>query len=162
MIPDKKFDLGINSEYCNYVHFNNRVCPDLTASIDASSETKSHRTNRVTEFLTKKKKASVALTDNGPIYYREDPLCSINYTQESTFLSWSILSIILFLPFWFIWVPALVASKIAGKKFMDGNYFEGKKYAKASLGLNISCTIIGLISYGIVVVLVLYYLKKLN
>ncbi len=161
MLPDNKIVPGMNSEYCNYIHFNNRLCPDLNSSIDASSETPSHRTHIVNNFLNKKK-GSMALTDNGPIYYREDPQCSINYTDEPTFLTWSIFSTILFLPLWFIWVPAVLASKISKNKFMDGNYFEGKKYAKASLGLNISCTIVGLISYGITALLVLYYLGKLN
>jgi hypothetical protein len=100
--------------------------------------------------------AGRALNAFGPIYVRETPQCAIRYENERTHFGFTILVIVLFFPIWFLWLPALIASKKSQLEFMNGNYFEGKKLSKKCLWLNIICVVVGIITYGIIIFLTLY------
>lgn len=89
------------------------------------------------------------LAINAPVYFRECPPGAITYDKEWSYLTCSIFSSILFFPLCFIWLPALVSSLLSRKKFKSGDYFEGKKYSKYSIGLNITCAIVGIGAYGV-------------
>lgn len=95
---------------------------------------------------------------NAPIYVRETPDCALRYENESTYLCCTILTVILFFPIWFLWLPALVASKKSRLHFMKGNYFEGKKLSRKCLSLNIICALVGLITYTGATFIILYFM----
>lgn len=95
---------------------------------------------------------------NAPIYVRETPECALRYENEPTFLCCTILTVILFFPIWFLWLPALVASKKSRQHFMKGNYLEGKKLSRKCLQLNFICALIGLITYTGVTFVIIYFM----
>ena len=99
---------------------------------------------------------------SAPFYSRDLPPGGIDYTKNNrTWLCCSISNCALFSPLFFLWLPALVSSILAKKKYKNGNYIDGKKHSKNSLGLNIACFLLGLVIYSIVAVGILYYLGQI-
>lgn len=136
----------------NYARLNSRL-RELSAV--PSTDTSSYLTPCGLDPIEKK----LNLAISAPIYIRDVPAGAIIYDTEPTYLACSYVNLVLFLPIWFLWLPALVASKIAKKKFMNGNFFEGTKYSKRALTLNIICVLVGLLIYAAVVIGVLYTLN---
>ena len=75
----------------------------------------------------RKLSVSISVPFQYTTYYREVPASALSYDNEKTWLVLSIVSTILFLPFLFLWLPALIASIISSKNFMNGNYIQGNK-----------------------------------
>ncbi len=79
--------------------------------------------------------------------------------KQRTWLIWSVISTILFLPFFFLWIPALICSLKSRKKLNDHN-IDAKKFANISLFLNITCLIIGVICYLTAIIVASVLLQK--
>lgn len=77
----------------------------------------------------------------------------LSYSKHRTWLVWSIISVILFFPIFFFWIPALVYS-LRARKFFRGAYFtQGTKAAYLALIFNISTAILCLAVYAIVIII---------
>lgn len=72
--------------------------------------------------------------------------------REKTWIMWSIFSLIIFFPFFFFWIPALIFSLKAKNRFRENNFSKAKKMATMSLVFNVLCLIIGIIGYTVAIV----------
>ncbi len=79
--------------------------------------------------------------------------------KHRTWLIWSIISAIIFMPIFFLWIPALVCS-FQSRKLFKHDIVGGKKFAKFSLFLNITCLIFGLVCYLAAIIILAVLLTK--
>lgn len=76
----------------------------------------------------------------------------VKTNKEKTWIMWSIFSLIVFFPFFFFWIPALVFSLKAKNRLRQNNFSTAKKMAKLSLTFNILCLVFGIIGYTAAIV----------
>lgn len=67
--------------------------------------------------------------------------------KHQTFIAWSIISMVLFLPVFVFWIPALIFAIRAKHSYFKDDDRNGSWYANLSRIFNISCLIFGLIFY---------------
>lgn len=92
----------------------------------------------------------------------QDKNSLITVNKRQTWLAWSIITTIIFLPFFFFWIPALVCSLKAKKRFRQNDHESGKKLANTSLILNVTCLFVGVICYILAIALPLILIKSTN
>ena len=139
----------------------NRVSPSNCEDLSSYSNRNKYPLSRDFDFEFEDKYPTdrrLSLTISAPIYVRDVPRVALSYSDEGTYLCCTVITIVIFLPIWFLWLPALVASKKSRIKFMDGNYMEGKAWSRKCLFLNISCVIVGLIIYAATASCIVYFI----
>ncbi len=73
---------------------------------------------------------------------------------RSDYLVWSICNMIFFFPWIVFWLPALILSIVSRSKRRSQEIESANQLAKASLGLNITCTVLGALAWIAIVIAV--------
>ena len=98
----------------------------------------------------------------GPVGFVQVAPIGVAYNVKN-YLTFSILNAVFCLPWFVFWIPALICSLVSRSKAEVNDLKSARKLASASLALNITCTIGGLLAYILICVLVpLYYLGMLG
>ncbi len=80
--------------------------------------------------------------------------------KYNDFITWSLISMVIFLPMFIFWVPAFIYSLKAKYKYHKKDIRNGLWYAKISMFYNLCCLILGLIFYLNAMILVPMFLTR--
>ena len=80
--------------------------------------------------------------------------------KKQCFLAWSIINMVLFIPLFILWFPALVYSIKSKKSYYYFDNSNGSWYAKVSMFLNLSCVIVGLIGWLLTMIIAPMFLTQ--
>lgn len=80
--------------------------------------------------------------------------------MKQSYLVWSIMSMVLFIPLFILWFPALVYSIKSKKSYYYFDNSNGSWYAKVSMLLNLSCLIVGLIGWLLTMIIAPMFLTQ--
>ncbi len=80
--------------------------------------------------------------------------------KHNDYITWSIISMVLFLPLFTFWLPAFIYSLKSRYKYHKKDVRNGSWYAKISMFYNLCCLILGLIFYLNAMILVPMFITR--
>ena len=80
--------------------------------------------------------------------------------KHNDYITWSLISMVIFLPMFIFWVPAFIFSLKSKYKYHKKDIRNGAWYAKISMFYNLCCLILGLLFYLNVMILLPMFVTR--